>query len=167
MLHMYIVSGPPACGKSSWIKERIKRDGGIHISRDTIRFSMLSEDDEYFAKEYEVIADFLHQIQEQLDLKEQDIYVDATNLNKYSRAKLYNNLNVNNEYTVVYVGFTTPLSICLERNKNRTGREFVPESVIRRMWYQRDEVYEDMNDNDFIVFEVNLEGDITHVHSKV
>ena len=46
MKHIYIMSGPPACGKSSWVRECIERDGGIHISRDTIRFSMITEEDD-------------------------------------------------------------------------------------------------------------------------
>lgn len=167
MKHIYIMSGPPACGKSSWIRSAIAERGGIHISRDEIRFSMLSEDDEYFAKENEVLVEFYRQIQEQLNLGENDIYVDSTNLNHYSRGKLLKNLSIGNNYTIVYVSFTTSLKTCLKRNKNRTGREFVPESVIRRMWYQRNEIFYPVNDNEFIVFSVNEEGEITNVYTQI
>ena len=53
---VWLLSGIPGSGKTSWAKKRIEEHGGIHCSRDEIRFSVLEDDEDYFAHEDEVIA---------------------------------------------------------------------------------------------------------------
>ena len=40
---VFVTCGPSGCGKSSWIRERINKYGGYHISRDMVRFNLIEE----------------------------------------------------------------------------------------------------------------------------
>lgn len=127
--------GTPGAGKSTWIQEQIATNGGVWCSRDQIRFSLLDENEDYFAKEDLVISTWINSIQTALDDENgpDDIYIDATHLNKKSRNKTLNALNLENTQ-VIAVNFIVPLDVCLYRNDFRKGRAFVPRSVIRRMF---------------------------------
>ena len=47
--------GPPAAGKSYFAKNHlVKDDTWAYVSRDEIRFSIITEEDKYFSKEKEV-----------------------------------------------------------------------------------------------------------------
>ena len=156
---LYIVSGAPGCGKSTWIKKQIEEKGGIHISRDTIRFSMITEEDEYFSKENEVFDEFIRQINQAMRDGVENIYVDATHINKFSRRKTLDRLDFSFSYQVVYAKFETPLNICLERNAQREGLAFVPSSVIRRMYYQQDDFFEHYGENTTLI-RIDENGDV-------
>ena len=54
--HLYLMMGVAGSGKSTYAKNILK-DGDIYISRDEIRYSLLTEEDDYFAKENEVIKE--------------------------------------------------------------------------------------------------------------
>ena len=74
---LFLLSGIPGSGKSTWVKNQIEAKGGIWISRDTIRFSVVKEDEEYFGREDEVFATFISTIQEQinnLDINDYETY---------------------------------------------------------------------------------------------
>lgn len=133
MKTMYLLCGLPGSGKSTWAKEQIRENGGVHISRDEIRFANVKEDEYYFSKEKEVYKIFTANIQYYLYHSEEDIYVDATHLTKASRNKLFNALDIPPDWKVIGVFFDLPLEICIERNNLRSGREKVPEDVIRNM----------------------------------
>lgn len=131
--NLWIMSGVPGSGKSTWLKNHWPQCGCV-VSRDTIRFQMLNDDESYFAKEESVWHAFTEAIT--LSLRDyDDVYADATHLGPGSRKKLlkainakgYKNLNVN----VIY--FNVPVEVCIERNKQREGRALVPEDVIRSM----------------------------------
>lgn len=102
------------------------------VSRDTIRFSMINDNDEYFQKEQDVWKEYIHQIQEEINANN-TVIADATHLNKKSRQKLLNALDLK-DYVVFVLYFDVPLSTCLARNAKRTGRENVPEDVITNMY---------------------------------
>ena len=83
---LYIMCGAPGSGKSTYVREHAARGTSAHISRDKIRFSMVTKDEEYFSKEDEVYAEFIRQIIEALKAPWVDeVWVDATNMTKKSR----------------------------------------------------------------------------------
>ena len=131
MSKMYIMIGMPGCGKSYYVKNHAK-EGDIVVSRDTIRFSMLKDNEPYFAREKEVYREFIRQINAAV-ADERDVWVDQTSINRASRNKLFTKLNKKpNEIIGIY--FTTPLVTAIERNKQRTGRAFVPQDAIINMY---------------------------------
>ena len=131
---VWLLSGVPGSGKTTWVKEQIAEKGGVHCSRDEIRFSLLKEGEDYFAHENEVVALWLEKVTNAInDPEVENIYVDATHLTEKSRQKTINALP-KGEYFITTVFFDVPLEICIERNDNRTGRALVPHSVIRSMY---------------------------------
>ena len=135
---LYMMVGVAGSGKSTWIlnhQAKFKRPYKV-VSRDQIRFSLVGEDEEYFSKEKEVFEKFVEAIKEGLD-SDLDVYADATHLNEASRSKLLRALGtslkgVKVEAIVIRPSFDT----IVKQNAQRSGREFVPLSVIRRMNYQ-------------------------------
>lgn len=135
---VWLLCGIPGSGKSYFAKNVLKKDHfWTYISRDDIRFAMVDENEEYFSKENKVYDTFIHQINFALGTNIQDIIVDATHINTASRMKLLKRLRMFEDTKVIAVWMDTPLEVCLERNEKREGRQRVPKSVIRRMYYQR------------------------------
>ena len=130
MSKMYIMIGMPGCGKSYYIKQHAK-EGEVIVSRDTIRFNMLKDDEPYFAKEKAVYKEFIRQINAAV-ADGRDVWVDQTSINRGSRNKLFANISKPNEVIGIY--FTTPLETAIERNAQRTGRAFVPQDAIINMY---------------------------------
>lgn len=123
-------------GKSTWVKKRLAENGGIWISRDDVRFSIIKENEDYFSKENEVFNKFIANICEALKAPlAENIYIDATHLNDKARKKVLNRLPKDNIDEVIYVVFKVPYEICIERNNKRSGREKVPESAIQNMYF--------------------------------
>ena len=131
--HLYLMMGVPGSGKSTYAKNILK-DGDIYISRDEIRYSLLTDEDDYFAKENEVIRTFIENIDKSLVIEEccGDVYADATHLSPKSRAQVLNQLKNKDKVSVIYLDI--PLNIVLERNAQREGRALVPENIVRRMY---------------------------------
>lgn len=130
---LYVMVGIPGSGKSYIADILAKEINGAVVSRDTIRFNCLNEEDEYFAKEKEVFKEYLNEIQYYLDIGE-SVIADATHLNAPSRIKLLSNLYFTEEDYVVPVVIDTPFEICKERNAQRTGRSRVPDDVLKSMY---------------------------------
>ena len=129
--YLFIMCGIPGSGKS-YFANSVARTNSVIVSRDEIRFSIISDEDEYFSKENLVFKEFIRQIQEGLD-SGKVVYADATHLNGVSRFKLLNSLDVTNT-DVIPVYMKTPLAICLGRNAKREGRRCVPDTVIKNMY---------------------------------
>ena len=131
--HLYLMVGAPGSGKSTYAKKILKY-GDIYISRDEIRYSLLTDEDNYFAKENEVIKLFIQTIDEALVNKKHcgDVYADATHLSPKSRAQVLNQLKNKDKVSAIYLDI--PLNVILERNAQRKGRALVPESAVRRMY---------------------------------
>ena len=132
---LYITSGAPNAGKTTFVNQRIDALGGVHISRDEIRARMLKPGDFYFKNESKVFNEFINEIQKAIDRKwgPSDIYIDATHLNARSRSKVLNRLNKNNVDKIIVLWFDPPLGVLLERNKKEDGTEKVPEDAIKKM----------------------------------
>lgn len=130
---LYIMVGCPGSGKTTYAKKHFSN--AVYVSRDEIRFDLVSENEEYFSKEDEVFKIFTDKINEGLR-ESLDVVVDATHLNPKSRMKLFSNLKIDKEKTeIIAITMRTPLNVCLERNKNRKGtRSYVPPDVIKRMY---------------------------------
>lgn len=144
-MHIVMVCGCPGCGKTTWIKSYMEdhpEEQCIHISRDEIRFGMVSENEEYFSKEDAVFEEFIRQIQEAIDNETEVIFVDATHISWRSRDKVLSQLDLK-EYQLKYVKFDITAATCIKRNNKRKGRARVPESVIRRMYWQSDNEFKD------------------------
>lgn len=137
MAKLFLTMGIAGSGKSTWCKNHFDFTKISYVSRDEIRFSLVAEDEEYFSKENEVFRQFVYEINDALNLGI-DVVADATHLNAASRNKLISLIKAPvDEINVIWI--KTPLEIALERNEGRTGRTYVPKSVIRRMFYQMEE----------------------------
>lgn len=134
MSHLIIMSGIQGSGKTTFAKQMVKNDNSIiRVSRDEIRFSLISSADKYFSKEKEVKQIFLSQIRENL-IKEKTVIADATHTTPRARQYLLSGIGFHpTQITVVW--FNVPLEICLERNALRSGRERIPDTVISDMFY--------------------------------
>jgi len=133
---LYILCGPSGCGKSTWANQFMNdhnTDDIRYVSRDEIRFSLVGEDEDYFAHEKEVFRKFSGTIAQTL-VDGFDVIADATHLNEFSRRKLTQAIDYyTKDYEVIYVSFNVDVDTCLARNTPREGRANVPETVIRNM----------------------------------
>lgn len=128
------MSGIPGSGKSTWIRDHMTPDAEW-ISRDNVRFAILSNEDDYFAHEDDVFDTFINYINQTLEKDDiHTIYIDATHLNKRSRDKVLRRVQKANIEELNCVCFDVPLEICYCRNNLRTGRSRVPETAIYNMY---------------------------------
>lgn len=136
--NVFLMCGVPGSGKTTWVKNQLAMSnvGGVHISRDEVRFSMIGEDEDYFAREDEVFSAFCSKIQEALEDVDgpANIYIDATHLNKRSRDKVLRRVHKDNIEELNCVCFDVPLAVCISRNNLRAGRSRVPETAIYNMY---------------------------------
>lgn len=159
--NLYLMVGIPGCGKSTFCKARLG-EGVKWISRDVVRFSMITDKDNYFAKEDFVFAEWIKQVQEAInDDSTLHIFVDATHINANSRFKTLRSLRIPNDVNVIYCVFDTDFATCVRRNKQRTGLALVPDSAMRNMKknFQDIQDYEIKNFNAKIL-RVNESGNI-------
>lgn len=137
---LYLLVGIPGSGKSTYVNKykNYYSDNGIIVSRDKIRFKELGiEEDkhisskEYFSKEDIVYHKFISEIRNGIK-NNKDVFIDATNLSKYSRRKLITALYIpRSTIRICTIYFDIPLEVCLERNSKRKGLMRVPnESII-------------------------------------
>lgn len=130
---LFLLCGVPGSGKSTWAKSQVDKHGGIVCSRDAVRFSIIKDNEEYFSHEDEVFEQWIEKINFCISCDCFDnIYVDATHISRKSRQKTLSHLDLK-DVDIIPVWFNISPKTCLERNDNRTGRAFVPKSVIRRM----------------------------------
>lgn len=132
--NLWLLVGIPGSGKSYWVKKEIAKHGGIIVSRDKIRYSLVDAHEFYFSKEKEVFKLYCNQIQSYIldEDAPNDIYADATQLTENGRLKVVIGLKGNYSLNAIY--FNTPLEVALKRNQGRKGREVVPEDVVKRMY---------------------------------
>lgn len=135
---LFIMVGIPASGKSTWIRQEVNRleeekQTTAIISRDYIRFSLLKDNDDYFAKENMVFAEFIRQINEAMELGIDNVFVDATHLDSFSRHKVLSRLQLDPRTKIIMVYVDSSIDTAIKRNKTREGKARVPDNVIVNM----------------------------------
>lgn len=134
MANLYLMCGVPGCGKSTFLKNKIKNNNSVIISRDAIRFSIVKPEEDYFSHEDEVLEIFWNQINEALAANN-TVYVDQTSLTPKARKWLLQHITGYEHANLIWID--EDLETCLERNEKRKGtRAYVPRGVIRRMFSQ-------------------------------
>ena len=131
MANLYLMCGCPGAGKSTFIEENFNQAVSV-ISRDTIRFSLVSPDEDYFSREDEVTKEFWKQINDNL-AKGKHVVADQTSLTPRSRKWFIQHVTGYAKLNIVLID--EDLETCLERNEKRKGtRAYVPEENVRRMY---------------------------------
>lgn len=131
MADLYLMCGIPGAGKSTFIKKRVKLNNAIIVSRDTIRFSIVKPEEDYFSHEDEVLTIFWRQINEALAAGK-NVFVDQTSLTPKARKLLLQHVKSYDHANLIWID--EDIQTCLERNEKRRGtRTYVPRNVIRRM----------------------------------
>ena len=139
MNKLIICRGIPASGKTFWAKQWVLEDPEhrVRINQDDIRL-MLGK---YWVPSREELVQHIQKeaLIEALD-RGYDIVVDNTNLNKkvldFYRALVIDHGNHAIEYKDF---FDTPLSVCIERDKNRDVQ--VSEKIIRNFYNNYKNIY--------------------------
>ena len=129
MSKLIICRGLPASGKSTWAKQWVLEDPEhrVRINQDDIRL-MLGK---YWVPSREKLVQEIQfdAIIEALN-REFDVVIDNTNLNNKVLDQFNRLIKTFEDYEIEYKDFfDTPLSVCIERDKNRDLP--VTEKVIR------------------------------------
>ena len=132
MSKLIITRGLPASGKSTWAKQWVLEDPEhrVRINQDDIRL-MLGK---YWVPSREKLVQEIQfdAIVEAL-CRKFDVVIDNTNLNKKVLEKFDRLIKTFEDYEIEYKDFfDTPLSVCIERDKNRDLQ--VTERVIRSFY---------------------------------
>ena len=132
MSKLIICRGLPASGKSTWAKKWVLEDPEhrVRINQDDIRL-MLGK---YWVPSREKLVQEIQfdAIVEAL-CRKFDVVIDNTNLNKKVLEKFDRLIKTFEDYEIEYKDFfDTPLSVCIERDKNRDLQ--VTERVIRSFY---------------------------------
>ena len=153
MADLYLMMGVPGSGKTTFLKNRVTKETSIIISRDTIRFSLLKEGEEYFSHEKEVVKIFWEKINNAL-AEGKDVFVDQTSLTPRSRKYLLEHINGYTYANLIWIN--EPLTTCLERNElRRDTKAYVPRDTIKRMFDQLIEPSLDEGFNKIYVYNSN------------
>ena len=132
MSKLIICRGLPASGKSTWAKQWVLEDPEhrVRINQDDIRL-MLGK---YWVPSREKLVQEIQfdAIIEALN-REFDVVIDNTNLNNKVLDQFNHLIRTFEDYEIEYKDFfDTPLSVCIERDKNRDLQ--VTEKVIRSFY---------------------------------
>ena len=132
MSKLIITRGIPSSGKSTWAKQWVLEDPEhrVRINQDDIRL-MLGK---YWVPSREKLVQEIqfNAIIEALN-REFDVVIDNTNLNNKVLDQFNRLIRTFEDYEIEYKDFfDTPLSVCIERDKNRDLQ--VTEKVIRSFY---------------------------------
>jgi len=131
MADLYLMCGVPGSGKSTFLKNYVKKNTSIIISRDEIRFSLLREGEEYFSHENEVVKIFWEKINNALAAG-YDVFVDQTSITPRSRKWLLEHIKNYKNANIIWINET--LETCLKNNEKRKGtNRYVPIDTIINM----------------------------------
>ncbi len=139
MRNIYIMSGIPGSGKSTYIRQHAPW-GDFHVSRDDFRAylrRLYKCEDKYFPcgpdQEWKLWTAHLGNILTQFP--RDDVYIDQTTLTQKAAAKLLRSIKqyITNNDQVFFIIIHTSLNVCLERNAVREGYAGVPDETIKSM----------------------------------
>ena len=129
MSKLIICRGIPASGKSTWAKQWVLEDPEhrVRINQDDIRL-MLGK---YWVPSREkLVQEIQFDVIVEALSRGFDVVIDNTNLNKKVLDGFDSLIKTFKDYEIEYKDFfDTPLSVCIERDKNRELQ--VTEKVIR------------------------------------
>ena len=139
MSKLIICRGIPASGKTFWAKKWVLEDPEhrVRINQDDIRL-MLGK---YWVPSREKLVQEIQfdAIVEAL-CRKFDVVIDNTNLNKKVLEKFDRLIKTFEDYEIEYKDFfDTPLSVCIERDKNRDIQ--VSEKIIRNFYNNYKDIY--------------------------
>lgn len=139
MSKLIICRGLPASGKSTWAKQWVLEDPEhrVRINQDDIRL-MLGK---YWVPSREKLVQEIQfdAIVESL-CRKFDVVIDNTNLDKKVLEEFDRLIKTFEDYKIEYKDFfDTPLSVCIERDKNRDVQ--VTEKVIRNFYNNYKDIY--------------------------
>lgn len=139
MSKLIICRGIPASGKSTWAKQWVLEDPEhrVRINQDDIRL-MLGK---YWVPSREKLVQEIQfdAIVEAL-CRKFDVVIDNTNLDKKILEKFDRLIKTFEDYEIEYKDFfDTPLSVCIERDKNRDIQ--VSEKIIRNFYNNYKDIY--------------------------
>ena len=140
MCKLLLLCGIPGSGKSTWASRFINENDAVIASRDSIRFALLQEGEDYFAHEKEVTECFYKTIYELLENGQHDyVIADATHNIPRARTDTLRGIGAHliEGVEIIPVYFNVPVEVCKLRNSLREGRACVPNAVIERMARQR------------------------------
>lgn len=135
MLKVILTVGIPACGKSTWAKEEVKKDpeGTTRINRDDLRVMMSNY---HFSDSNEQLVRSAKDFMIKQALKwGRNVIIDETNLNRRNFddiVKMVKELNI--DAMVMEKPFYIELDEAIARDKLRPGAGYVGESVIEKFW---------------------------------
>ena len=152
MNYLIMFCGIPGSGKSTEARRMARsltaRNLMVeYISRDELRFSMISDESEYFSKEKEVFSKFVEKMNNSLNKNDCTI-IDATHISKASRAKILRRVENPDNVRLLVLYLTTPFDVCMRQNDLRTGRKRVPHEAIEKMAEQ----FEEPTEKEFVGF---------------
>lgn len=132
MSKLIICRGLPASGKSTWAKQWVLEDPEhrVRINQDDIRL-MLGK---YWVPSREkLVQEIQFDVIIEALSREFDVVIDNTNLNNKVLDQFNRLIKTFEDYEIEYKDFfDTPLSVCIERDKNRDLQ--VTEKVIRSFY---------------------------------
>lgn len=148
MPKLVIMVGVPGSGKDYQIMNHrffVNLRANV-VSRDSIRFEMLKDGDDYFKNEKKVFNQFVREITAALE-EGRDVVANATHIDAISRSKLIKAIDARGvkDYEIVYFVVEAPYETVLKQNERRIGLKRVPENAITNMFnkYRTPEFQED------------------------
>lgn len=127
-----IMVGIPASGKSYFARHYSEATGAVWVSRDKVREELFPDPDYSIRQEYDVQQEYYRRLIDALD-KGNDVIADSTNLTPQRRRALVVKVGAHAK-NIVAVCLDVGCKIAIPRNWARTGKERVPDKVIRSMY---------------------------------
>ena len=144
MKKLILLIGPSGSGKTTIRKKLLEKDPNLHvISPDDIRFKLFDYENtgiDFDAKREPEVWEIVYE-KFYSKLGKSNILVDATNLT-LKRRMPFVVPSKGKGYLVKYISITTPLEVCLKRNRER--ERTIDEKIIARQFisFQKPEPWE-------------------------